>query len=88
MNIRKIIYFFSLCWLTISATLAQGNAIGFHATTTEYIGDLNNNQFDIYKFNPINLGGAISLQQRLSASFNVVEKASYNRVQYLSPDNS
>ena len=88
MKIKKIINTLCLCLIVTSDLFAQGNAIGFHATTTEYIGDLNNNQFDIYKFNPINLGGAISLQQRISPSFNVVEKASYNRVQYLSPDKS
>ena len=88
MKIKKNIHSFCFCWLAIGATFAQGNAIGLHATTTEYIGGLNNNQFDIYKFNPINLGGAISLLQRISPSFNVVEKASYNKVQYVSPDKS
>ena len=76
----------SICVCIITTSFAQGNAIGVHASTTEYIGDLNNNQFEIYQFKFVAPGAGLSLQQRLNASFNLVESAFYDKVQYLSPD--
>lgn len=61
---------------------AQSGAIGFHATMAEYDGDLNDNQHHYYEFERPRVGGALSLQQYLNPSFNLVEKLSYNRVDY------
>ncbi len=60
----------------------QSSAIGIFATTTEYLGDLNPKRYDVYKFKSVKVGGAISLQQYLNSSFNLVEMVSYNRLQY------
>lgn len=65
---------------------AQRGAIGFHATVSEYDGDLNGNQHHYYQFSDPKLGGAVSLQQYLNSSFNLVEKLSYNRVNYQNSD--
>lgn len=73
------------CAYTVSA---QRGAIGFHATVAEYDGDLNGNQHHYYQFSDAKLGGAISLQQYLNPSFNLVEKLSYNRVNYQNSDNT
>ena len=70
------------------AATAQRGAIGFHATVAEYDGDLNGNQHHYYQFAAPKLGGAISLQQYLNSSFNLVEKLSYNRVDYQNSDNT
>jgi len=67
---------------------AQRGAIGFHATVAEYDGDLNGNQHHYYQFSDPKLGGAISLQQYLNSSFNLVEKFSFNRVNYQNSDNT
>lgn len=83
--LKKIGLFICFCGVA-TISFAQGNAIGFHATTTEYIGDLNNNQFDIYKFQFVNYGAGISLQQRISPSFNAVQMFSYDKVQYQTPN--
>ncbi|MCW3114242.1 MAG: OmpA/MotB domain protein [Segetibacter sp.] len=70
---------------------AQRSAIGFYGTATEYIGDLNNHNFNsyplkhnysLYKFKYFKPGAAISLQQYINASLNLVEMLSYNRLQY------
>lgn len=61
---------------------SQGGAIGFHATIAEYDGDLNGNEHHFYQFASPKLGGALSLQQYLSPSFNLVQKASYNSMSY------
>lgn len=61
---------------------AQGSSLGFHATIAEYDGDLNGNEHHFYQFASPKLGGALSLQQYLSPSFNLVEKASYNVMSY------
>lgn len=73
-----------LCsYYTVSA---QSGAIGFHATLSEYDGDLNGNEHHYYKFADPKLGGALSLQQYLNSSFNLVEKVSYNTMAYRTPD--
>ena len=65
---------------------AQRSAIGFYGTATEYIGDLNainfKHNYTLYKFRHFKPGGAISLQQYLNPSFNLVEMLSYNRLQF------
>ena len=67
--------------------MAQRSGIGFHATTNEFIGDLDNNNYSLYKFKNFKAGGAISLQQRLNSSFSLVEWAGFNQVEYIrSPD--
>jgi hypothetical protein len=58
--------------------MAQSGAIGFHATVSEYDGDLNGNQHHFYDFKFNQVGTAISLQQYLNPSFNLVEKISFN----------
>lgn len=65
---------------------AQSGAIGFHATLAEYDGDLNGNQHHYYQFADPKLGGALSFQQYLNSSFNLVEKASYNTMGYRNSD--
>ncbi len=86
MTLRNSLLAIVVCLGMFNTSFAQGNAIGIHVSTTEYIGDLNNNQFDIYKFKFIYPGVGISLQQRLNASFNLVESIFYDKVQYLTPD--
>ena len=71
--------------LSMSAN-AQRSGIGFHLTTNEYIGDINNNSYSLYKFKNFKAGGAISLQQYLNSSFNLVEWGGYNRLQYFQPN--
>lgn len=65
---------------------AQRGAIGFHATISEYDGDLNGNQHHFYDFAEPRLGGALSFQQYLNSSFNLMEKVSYNRMVYQNLD--
>ena len=60
----------------------QSGAIGLHVTASEYDGDLNGNEHHFYSFKDQQVGGAISLQQYLNPSFNLVEKISFNQVRY------
>lgn len=57
-------------------------AIGIHGTLNEYAGDLNRNHYHFYNFKHPKPGVAISFQQYLNPSFNLVEKLSFNQVQY------
>ena len=66
---------------TISAC-CQSGAIGVHGTLNEYAGDLNGDKYHFYNFDHPKPGGAISFQQYLNPSFNLVEKLSFNQVQY------
>ena len=74
----------------VSPSSAQRSSIGFHGTVTEYIGDINSvnykHHYSLYKFKFFKVGGAVSLQQYLNPSFNLVEMAGYNRVQYQKAD--
>lgn len=70
---------------SFSSVSAQRTSLGVHATTNEYIGDLSNNNYSLYKFKTFNVGGALSMQHRLNSSFNLVEWAGYNRVEYFRP---
>lgn len=79
--ILKSLFVLTAVFCTLAAS-AQRGAIGFHATVSEYDGDLNGNQHHYYQFASPKLGGALSLQQYLNSSFNLVEKLSYNRVNY------
>jgi outer membrane protein OmpA-like peptidoglycan-associated protein len=58
------------------------SSLGLHATLNEYAGDLNNDHYHFYNFSFPKVGGAISMQQYLSPSFNLVEKFSFDQVQY------
>ena len=69
----------------IFAVYSQGS-IGLHGTINEYSGDLNGDSYHFYNFSFPKLGGAISLQQFLTPSFNLVEKFSFDQVQYQSTD--
>jgi OOP family OmpA-OmpF porin len=83
-TMRKILPFvvgvILLC--TFYDTRAQSSAIGFHVTMSEYDGDLNDNQHHFYDFNYKQVGGALSLQQYLNPSFNLVEKVSFSQVRH------
>jgi outer membrane protein OmpA-like peptidoglycan-associated protein len=68
------------------AASAQHGAIGIHGTVSEYDGDLNGNQHHYYQFPNAQLGGAVSLQQYLNPSFNLVEKFSFTRLNYRNSD--
>ncbi|RAW02003.1 OmpA family protein [Pseudochryseolinea flava] len=81
--IKKItLSFMSLSLLLINVVLAQSGALGFHVTMSEYDGDLNGNKHHFYSFPSKQVGGAVSLQQYLNPSFNLVEKISFNQVRY------
>lgn len=84
-NILKSLLVVIVATCSVTA-FGQRGAIGFHATVAEYDGDLNGNQHHFYKFSDPKLGGALSLQQYLNPSFNLVEKLSYNRVNYQNAD--
>jgi outer membrane protein OmpA-like peptidoglycan-associated protein len=85
LNIR--LFCISICICISAICFGQGNAVGLHVSTTEYVGELNNNNFgDLYQFKFFAPGAGISLQQRLNASFNLVESAFYDKVQYKTPD--
>ncbi|MEO5975865.1 MAG: OmpA family protein [Chryseolinea sp.] len=85
--IRKL---FMVCVLIYSFTTqlvnAQGGAIGVHATLSEYDGDLNGFQHHFYNFKFKQIGAALSFQQYLNSSFNIVEKVSFNQLRYVTDD--
>ena len=84
-HIMKQILLFAILFIGIAITKslqAQRSGFGFHMTANEYIGDLNGNSYNLYKFKNFKAGGAISLQQYLNPSFNLVEWGGYNRVQH------
>lgn len=68
--------------LLIQFAYAQSGALGFHVTMSEYDGDLNGNEHHFYSFPSKQVGFAVSLQQYLNPSFNLVEKVSFNQVRY------
>jgi OmpA-OmpF porin, OOP family len=67
---------------TATPTFSQGGAFGIHGTVNEYDGDWSSKDYDFYKFKFFQPGGGISFQQYLNPSFNLVEKAYFNQVQY------
>ena len=72
-----------LCILISSIFSAYGQAsLGVHGTLNEYTGDLNSNSYHFYSFSFPKLGAAVSLQQYLSPSFNLMEKFSFDQVRY------
>ncbi len=85
MTLKKLLFIF-LFNLGFFAAFAQRGEIGFHATMTEYLGHLNDKNYEIYKFRFLKPGGGISLHQYLSSSLRLVEMATYNGVQYQTPD--
>ncbi len=82
MKLLSLFTLFTLGLFVTTSSSGQGTGVGFHMTTTEYIGDLSNNNYRLYNFKNFKAGGAISLQQYLNPSFNLVEWAGYNRVQH------
>lgn len=84
-NPKKFIIFFllslSFTFVTWSA-YSQSGAVGVHGTLNEYTGDLNLDKYHFYNFSFPKPGAAISLQQYLNPSFNLVEKFSFNQVRY------
>jgi len=87
---KKLTHFLFAVCLTVffSPLFAQKSSIGFHVKATEYVGDLNHHNYALYKFKYFKVGGGISLQQYLNSSFNLYEMASYDRVQFQTPDKS
>lgn len=83
---KLLAIFLASCSFTLAE--AQSGAIGFHATLSEYDGDINGNKHHFYQFDDPKLGGAISLHQYLNPSFNLVEKISYNRMIYQNQEKS
>src|SRR5690348_4201001 len=67
-------------------TFAQSGALGLYTTVAEYDGDLRDNKHYYYSFDRARFGAALSLQQYLSPSFNLMEFASFSRLQYVSMD--
>ncbi|MEJ1240837.1 OmpA family protein [Chryseolinea sp. T2] len=64
----------------------QGTSVGIYATLSEYDGDLNGNKHQFYQFKTNKVGAAISFQQYINPSFNIVEKLSFNQLRYQSDD--
>jgi OmpA-OmpF porin, OOP family len=78
---------FSVVILFIWNNAVYGQAsLGVHATINEYSGDLNGDSYHFYDFSFPKVGGAISLQHYLTPSFNLLEKFSFDQVQYQSDD--
>lgn len=63
-------------------------SIGIHGTLGEYAGDLNHDHYHFYNFQYPKIGGAISFQQFLNPSFNLVQKISYTKVRYQTADHT
>jgi outer membrane protein OmpA-like peptidoglycan-associated protein/outer membrane protein W len=78
----KILVAALLAIMSVTQTLAQGGSIGFFANVSEYDGDLRGNKHQFYSFDRAQFGGAISLQQYLNRSFNLMQTASYSHLQY------
>ncbi len=78
------LFFLSVALIATSAigAYSQSGALGIHGTLTEYDGDLNGNEHHFYEFEFLKPGAAISLQQYLNSSFNLVEKFSFNQLRY------
>jgi outer membrane protein OmpA-like peptidoglycan-associated protein len=72
--------------LQYNQVFGQGTSLGVYATLSEYDGDLNGNKHQFYQFKTNKVGAAISLQQYLNPSFNLVEKFSFNQLRYQSED--
>ena len=72
--------------LVTGNAFGQGSSLGLYATYSEYDGDLNGNQHHFYAFKNNKVGAAVSLQQWLNPSFNLVEKFSFNQLRYQSED--
>ncbi|MGC3943593.1 MAG: OmpA family protein [Chryseolinea sp.] len=72
--------------LSIASAQGQGTSLGIYATMSEYDGDLNGNTHQFYQFKTNKIGAAISLQQYINRSFNIVEKFSFNQLRYQSDD--
>ncbi len=64
---------------------SPSNYVGFYCTVNDYVGDLNNNRFNLFKTKYFNPGAAIALEQYLNPFFNIKEQVSYDWVQYESP---
>lgn len=89
-NLKKA-YFFPgiLCFFFLSTISAHSQtSLGAHVTFSEYAGDLNGDHYHFYRYERPKLGAAISLQQYLNPSFNLVEKLSFSQARYHNPDYS
>jgi len=76
-------FLFVLSFIIFNAVNSYGQgSLGIHATLNEYAGDLNLNKYHFYSFDYPEVGAAISVQQFLTPSFNLVEKISFDQVRY------
>jgi outer membrane protein OmpA-like peptidoglycan-associated protein len=86
-NLKKVSQFPLLaCCLLLSLKSFGQPSLGVHATLGEYAGDLNHDHYHFYNFQNPQVGAAISFQQYLNPSFNLMQKISFNQVQYQNPD--
>jgi OOP family OmpA-OmpF porin len=80
-KIKTLLFTFFLAFF-LSSLSAQQTSFGVHGTATEYIGDLNNHNYSLYKFKYFKPGGALSLQWYLNPSFNLVGRIGYDKVHF------
>lgn len=78
-SILKFIFLMSLFFVS-NTVWSQGTLLGIHGTTAEYDGELGDSYY--YRFKNVEPGGAISIQQYLNTSFNLMGKASYTQVKH------
>ena len=57
---------------------------GLHLTATEYLGDLNPNELDVFNFTSLRVGAGGALRPYMSPSFDLVAMGTYKRLQYKS----
>jgi outer membrane protein OmpA-like peptidoglycan-associated protein len=85
-NIKKlgISFIFSL---VIFCASGQKNYFGVYGNFNDYVGDLNNNVFEMFRTKYFKTGVSFSLEQNLSPFFNTVELLSYDWAQYQNSQN-
>ncbi len=79
---RLVICSLILLFTTRFNVAGQKNAIGFYGTVNDYVGDINNNKFQLFKTKYFKPGIAMKLEQYLSPFFNAEETFAYDWVQY------
>jgi len=78
----KYLGFYALLFLMMLTTQAQYNHVGFYGTVNDYTGDLNNNDFGLFRYKCFKPGLAVSFEQYVSPIIDAVETFSYDWVQY------
>ena len=73
----------TICFISmLSISNAQNNSLGFYGTVNDFVGDLNGNNFKLFKYKYFQPGLSIGFEQNLSQFFNSVETLSYDWIQY------